>query len=325
VCLLIAAAGCQHQEWTVPNSGPTSGGGNPPPVPTPGQVKKTPAKPKDLPPMALVAAGDWKSAEAFDPKTEPDRQQFICELARVDYERALKSDPKCVAAYQGLARLYTGMHDLPLAIETYQKALKLAPKNASLWYELGVCHNYRKEWGPALECLERATQFEPGNRAYVNTKGIVLAMTGRYDDSLNCFVRSNGEAMGYYRLAQTLEHLQQPELSRRYLEAAVRKDPSLASELVMRSNGNRAANQAPPAVQQTAYEAPSVPQPQAASDAVPQVINVPQPQAAPDSTPRVISVSSSHDAIQPSQPQTQPQVVVPPPPSIDVQYEQAKP
>jgi tetratricopeptide (TPR) repeat protein len=304
VCLLIAAAGCQHQEWTVANSGPSSSGGNPP-VPAPGQVKKAPAKPKELPPSALVAAGDWKVAEAFHPKTEPDRRQLICELAYADYEKALKSDPKCVPAIRGLARLYSGMHNLPLAIETYQKAIKLAPNNAALWYELGICHNSRKDWRPALECLDKATRLDPGNRAYTNTKGIVLAAAGRYDDSLNCFVRSNGEAMGYYRLAQTLEHLQQPELSRRYLEAAVQRDPSLATTIAMRSGGNDAANQAPPVVQQTAYQAPN---------------DLPQ-QAVPAPVPQVISVAGS-DAVNqtPQRP-----VILPPPPSIDVKYEQAKP
>ncbi len=325
VCLLIAAAGCQHQEWTVSKSSSTSGS-SPPPTPAPAQVKKASAKSKELPPMVWVANGDWKAAEAFHPKTSPEGRQDICEMARADYERALKADPKCVPAYQGLGRLYANMRDVPLAIETYQKALKLAPKDASLWYELGVCHNYQKKWGQALECLDRATQLEPGNRAYGNAKGIVLAMTGRYDDSLNCFVRSNGEAMGYYRLAQTLHHLQQPELSRRYLETAMQKDPSLASEMVMRSNtNNNAENQAPPQIQQTAYQAPSTPQ-TAPDLVVPQVVNGPVPQAAPDPRPRVISVSSSHSVDRPSQlPPTQPQIVVPPPPSIDVPYEQARP
>jgi hypothetical protein len=321
VCLLIAAAGCQHQEWTVPNSSPGSSAGTAPAIPAPGQVKKSPAKSKELPPPVWVANGDFKVAEAFHPKTEPDRRQAICELARADYEKALKADPKCVPAYQGLARLYSGMHDLPLAIETYQKALKLAPKNASLWYELGLCHNYRKDWGPALECLDRATQLDPGNRSYGNAKGVVLAAAGRYDDSLNCFVRSNGEAMGYYRLAQTLQHLQQGELSRRYLEAAVQKDPSLVSEMVMRSNSANVASEGPPQVQQTAYEAPSVPQAQAAPYPGPRVISVSQSHTTPDRAPQAISVNGPDSANQPPQ---RP-VVLPPPPAINGEFDKANP
>jgi Tfp pilus assembly protein PilF len=320
VCLLIAAAGCQHQVWSVPGSGPNSSGSNAPPPPTPAQVQKAPTKPKDLPPLVLVSSGDWKSAEAFAPNIEPDRQQPICELARVDYEKALKIDPKCVPAYQGLARLYKGMHDLPLAIETYQKALKLDPKNATLWYELGLCHNSQKNWGLALECLSRASQIDPGNRSYVNTQGVVLAAAGRYDESLNFFVRSNGEAMGYYRLAQTLQHLQQPELSRRYLEAAVHRDPSLAPATVQRNTSDVAVNPAPAAVQQTAYHAPTIPPTQAVPEQVPQVIT--QKISIPEQTPQVISQNVSTPAQGPVQ---QPPIILPPPPAIHVDYEQLTP
>jgi tetratricopeptide (TPR) repeat protein len=242
VCLLFTAVGCQHEVMTLPSSPPTSAG-NPSPLPHPSQVKQAPtklkgsAKPKELPPLVLVSYGNYEVGEAFAARTGPERQQQLCESARMDYERALKIDPKCIPAYQGLARLYKAMHELPLAIETYQNALKLAPDNASLWFELGLCHNSQKNWGAALECLERAARIDPGNRSYANALGVVLAEAGRYEESLKCFIRSNGEAMGYYRLAQTLRHLQQPELSRRCLEVAVQKDPSLA-----------------PPIQQTAYE-----------------------------------------------------------------------
>lgn len=307
VCLLIASAGCQHQVWTVPSSGPNTSGSTPPAVPAPDQIKKAAAKPKEIPPLVLVSAGDWKVAEAFSPGTDPDRQPPICEQARAHYENALKSDPKCVPAYQGLARMYTQMQDLPLALENYQKALKIAPNNATLWYELGVCHNYQKNWGPALDCLNRATRLDPRNRSYANTQAVVLAAAGRYEESLDCFVRSNGEAMGYYRLSQTLERLQQPELSRRYLEVAVQKDPSLAPApaIAMRNTGDDRANRAPPAVQQTAYQAPIVP----------------VEQATPAPEPQVISLAGSASPSQSSQTR----VILPPPPAINVDYEPANP
>lgn len=304
VCLLIVATGCQQQSWTVPNSGPNTLSGSPPP-PAPGQVKKVPSKPKDLPPLVLVSAGDWKCLEAFAPGTDPDRQQQICELARADYDKALKKDAKCIPAYHGLARLYSGLHEWPLAVETYKKALKLAPKDASLWYELGVCHNYQKQWAPALECLNRATHLDPGNRSYVNTLGVVLAASGRYDESLNCFVRSNGEALGYYRLAQTLDHLQQTELSRRYLEAAVQKDPSLAPQMVKRTTSEDMAIQTPPAVQQTAYQAPSLPQDQIPPLSAPQVLSSQQAVPAPQQSPQ--------------------RVILPSPPAINEVYQQTNP
>ncbi len=241
LCLLIAAAGCQHEVMSVPGSAPHSSS---PANLDPSQIKKASVETKDLPPSVLVSYGNFEAGEAFAERTGPDRQQLLCESARTDYEKALSLDPKCVPAYQGLARLYTHMHDLPLAVETYQKALKLAPHDASLWFELGLCHNFQKNVGPALECLERAVQIDPGNHTYVNALGVVQAESGHYKESLKCFCRTGGEAMGYYRLAQTLHRLQKPELSQRCLEVAMQKDPSLA-----------------PPIQQTSYQPITEPEP----------------------------------------------------------------
>lgn len=300
LCLLIAAAGCQHEVMTLPRSTPSASSvGNPEPP----QIKKASAKPKDLPPSVLVSYGNFEAGEAFAARTGPDRQQQLCESAREDYEKALKSDPKCVPAYQGLARLYTHMHDLPLAVETYRKALKLAPDNASLWFEMGLCHNFQKNLGPALECLERASQIDPGNRSYTNALGVILAESGRYNDSLKCFSRSGGDAMGYYRLAQTLEHLQRPELSRRYLEAALQKDPSLAP------------------IQKASYQPAADPEPSGSPAQVPS----PEPSAP---APQIISAEPSAPSSPAADPEPSaplPQLLLPPVPQINEEEEEPKP
>ncbi len=301
LCLLISAAGCQQEVVSLPNSTSlTSFWGNP----DPHQIKKASPRPEDLPPLVRVSHGNFEAGEAFSDRTGPERRQQLCESARTDYERALALDPKCLPAYQGLARLYTHMHDLPLAVETYQKALKFAPNNASLWFELGLCQNYQKNLAPALECLDRAAQLEPGNHSYTNALGVVLAESGRYDESLRYFSRAGGEAMGYYRLAQTLSHLQRPELSRRYLEVALQKDPSLA-----------------PPIQQASYQPATSPE----------TIISPAPTVPPEpSLPPAASVSSEPSAPptqtaspEPNAPPTQ--VLVPPVPPIHEEEEQPNP
>lgn len=283
ICLLMAAAGCQHEVRTLPGSAPNSPS---PSNPDPMQIKPVSNKPKDLPPSVLVSYGNFEAGEAFAARTGPERRQQLCESARADYEKALSRDPRCVPAYQGLARLYTHMHDLPSAVETYQKALKFAPNNASLWFELGLCHNYQKNVTPALDCLGRAAQLEPGNHSYTNALGVVLAEAGRYNDSLRYFSRSGGEAMGYYRLAQTMNHLQKPELSRHYLGVALQKDPSLA-----------------PPIQQASYQPAASPEP---------IISPPQAVSPEPSNP-------------PAQSAPPTQVLVPPVPLIHQEEEQPNP
>jgi len=297
LCLLIAAAGCQHEVMTLPGSAPDSPSPN---KPDPTQIKPASGKPKDLPPSVLVSYGNFEAGEAFAARTAPERRQQLCESARADYEKALNRDPRCVPAYQGLARLYTHMHDLPLAVETYQKALKLAPSNASLWFELGLCQNYQKNLAAALECLDRAAQLEPGNHSYTNALGVVLAESGRYDESLRYFSRAGGEAMGYYRLAQTLSHLQKPELSRRYLDVALQKDPSLA-----------------PPIQQASYQPTASPEP--ITSPAPAVSTEPSAPPAPSVSAEPSAAPAQTAALEPSVPPTQ--VLVPPVPQIHEEEE----
>ncbi len=175
LCLLSVATGCQHQVTTL---SPTSGSStlNQGTPPDPSQIKAAPAvSKKEPPPAVLVSWGDFKAGEACSAEIPPARQQEIRDAARQDYERALKSDPKNVPAYRGLARLDTAVRNHARAIQTYQTALQIAPNNAALWYEMGMSHNYLRNWEPALQCLNRAAQLEPANRYYSNTLGIVLA------------------------------------------------------------------------------------------------------------------------------------------------------
>jgi tetratricopeptide (TPR) repeat protein len=277
---LLLLAGCQSQSMNVPRPGPLSASVAPQQAINPALIKKAPGKPKDLPPQVLTSSADFRVGEAANPKKTPEEAQLIREQARLDYEKAIKLNPKYVPAYQGLARLYNAMNERERVVETYQRALQIDGKNAVLWYELAMYYNGQKNWNSALDCVTRALKFDPRNRNYLNAQAIVLAEAGRYDESLNCFVHSSGEAMGSYRLAQTLDRLQQPGLSRYYLETALHKDPSLASTM----NVN-------PPVEQTAYQSvvasvpPTPPAPSSSPDAAtsetptptPQVILLPPP------------------------------------------------
>lgn len=271
--LLLLAAGCQTQPTSSPRPGALSPSVAPPQTIDPTLIKKPSNKPKELPPQVLTSSADFRVGEAADPKKTPMEAQIIREQARQDYEKAIQLNPKYIPAYQGLARLYNIMNERERAVETYKKALQIDNKNAALWYELALYYNGQKNWNAAMDCLAHATKLDPNNRTYVNATGVVLAQAGRYDESLNCFARFNGEAMGSYRLAQTLDRLQQPGLSHLYLEAALRKDPSLASTMNLN-----------PPVQQTMYQpepsqAPSVPT--SPQEAPPSQITLPPPPPVP--------------------------------------------
>ena len=107
-----------------------------------------------------------------------------------------------------------------------------------------------------MECLDQAVRLDPENREYLNTLGVVLARIGRYSESLDCFIRTSSDALGHYKLARTLQHLQQPELSRQHLELALQMDPNLATAQTMMSELNGPASQP---IQRTSYQETSTP------------------------------------------------------------------
>jgi tetratricopeptide (TPR) repeat protein len=251
--MLSGAVGC-HQVATMPPTSATpsyavTSAVTPPPTTLPPdvEVKKEVDLPKQTPrPGTCVAFGDFQSREALAPGKTSAQKVQLQDQARKAYQQAINIDSNYLPAYRGLARLYEQMNDLSHAVATYQKALKAAPKEASLWYELGMCQGRQKDWDQALEALTKAVDLDPENRQYVNTLGFTLGRMGRYQDSLNCFLRVNSEAQAHYKLAQMLQHVQQPQLCKYHLQVAVQKDPSLeaAQKMLAQVEGRAAPVQA---------------------------------------------------------------------------------
>jgi tetratricopeptide (TPR) repeat protein len=252
--VLGLAAGCQHQEMTLP----------PGAVPAGAVVKKATADAGKKVPKAetLVKYGDFKAREATAANYTDAQRQALVDEARKSYQEALKLDRKSVAAHLGLARLNAATDQYPKAVAAYQKAVDVAPKDASAWYALGLCHNHMQHWDKALTAVAKASQLDPENRTYANAQAVLLARAGRLKESLDCFGRVNGPAMANYMLGCTLRRLNQPELSRQCLETALQKNPQLAqAQAVLAEMTAEQAPAAQPAVRTVGYTEPQpVPQ-----------------------------------------------------------------
>jgi tetratricopeptide (TPR) repeat protein len=246
--LLAGAAGCSHFHHTpeLPGAAVPSGPVAKIPAPEPAVASNGP---KQHRPESWVAYASYAAQEAA--ARDGAQAERIRETARKAYQEALRLDPNCLSAHQGLGRLYVMAGDQERAAASYQAALKLAPKEASLWYELGMGYARFKAWGPAVENLTQAAELDPENRQYVNGLGFVLARAGRYQEALTWLSRYNGEAKGHYQLARMLEHVKQPDLCKAHLRMALEKDPEFedARRMLARLDGTAPAAPAdcPPA------------------------------------------------------------------------------
>jgi tetratricopeptide (TPR) repeat protein len=219
-----------------------------PPMTT-GQLANVPIrKAEDLPKHApkaesCAAYGAFAAEEATAPGLNPVEVEEKRDLARKAYQQALSIDPKCLVAYQGLARLYIDMKDYRHATATYLEAQKKLPKESSLYYELGMCYGQQKDWNPAIQNLSKAVQLEPEKRLYNNVLGYALARCGRYDESLKTFMRLENEPEAHYRVAWMQWQVHQDDLARQHLIAALQVDPGMkpAQELLSTINGNGAS------------------------------------------------------------------------------------
>ncbi len=260
---LAAAAGCQH-DFRMNPVAPT------PQVqtsaPAPAEVQAVPPnavvrRESDLPkktPHAstCVAAGDCLAQQALAPDIGETAKTDCQERARKAYQQALSIDPHCLPAYQALAALYVAMKDHAHAVATYQKAAQKFPNAPSVFYELGMCHGGEKEWDQAIRNLARAAELDPENRKIVDALGWMQARAGRYDDSLATFMKVHDEPEAHYKLAWMLQYLNEIDLCKQHLRAALDKEPGMqkAQALLAQLNARPGA-----AVQPTSYTEPAVP------------------------------------------------------------------
>ncbi len=320
-CLLMGAAGCSHNVATGPSQPPTQAFNAPPPAaawsPAPRSQDRaatetvqvlppgaTLRKEADLPPRTphastCVAFGDWAASEANAPDISDSVRQTKREKARKAYQQALSIDPTYLPAYESLATLYSDLKDHSHAVATYRRAAQMFPNEPRVYYDLGKCYGSDKQWEAAIQALARAVQLDPENRQYVDTLGWMQARVGLYDDSLTTFRKVHDVAEAHYRLALMLEHLNQPELCRQHLEAALANDPHQDRARAMLAKLPEApADQVQPAVYTESAKSPPL------ADTHPPAAELPAAPK-PASGGRVI--------------------ILPPPPRISIQYEDAVP
>lgn len=106
---------------------------------------------RECPPSAAV---DNKIGIAF-------HQLLQFDLAKKNYEAAIKLDPKFPQAINNLGTIYYSRKNYRKAMKYYRKALKITPESASIWVNLGSAHFARHNIKKAAECYDKAMEIDP--------------------------------------------------------------------------------------------------------------------------------------------------------------------
>ena len=160
--------------------------------------------------------------------------------ALLEASRAIDADPKNAAAWALRAEISNRLKNWEGAVKDATEALRLDPQNAAALRERAYANIQLGNYQAALEDLDKAVTLEPSNNAFATSLGWTLARDGQYQASFELFCHTVGEARAHYNLARMAEHLGQRDVSRQYLEAALRVEPNLADaqQMLTQMNGD---------------------------------------------------------------------------------------
>ncbi len=88
-------------------------------------------------------------------------QLMALDLAKKNYERAIKLDPKYPEAINNLGTVYYAEKSYRRAIGYYKKALRCSSPTASIYANLGAAYFARKNYSVASDFYEQAMKLDP--------------------------------------------------------------------------------------------------------------------------------------------------------------------
>jgi tetratricopeptide (TPR) repeat protein len=238
LCVAASCAGCTTEKASVapvPQTLANLKGG-----------KEPDAAKRDALPKTWVAYGRMHEAEADHQQQGSAQQNSGRDEARKAYQKAIELDPKYLDAYSALANLYANQEDYDRAIAVYQRGLKQNPNAPTLWFESGVCWCRKKDFPQALRCMGKAHELDPENHQLAADYGLCLARAGRPEDAVIVLSRVMNKAEANYNVARMMQHLNQPELMRQYLQVALHEHPTHQPSLQMLAQLSRPASLQPP-------------------------------------------------------------------------------
>ncbi len=101
-------------------------------------------------------------------------QLLQLDLAKKNYERAIKLNPKYSEAINNLGTIYYAQKSYRRAINYYKKSLRYSAPSASVYANLGAAYFGRKDYKRATQYYEEALQLDPDVFEHHSTFGTLM-------------------------------------------------------------------------------------------------------------------------------------------------------
>ena len=120
---------------------------------------------------------------ALEKLEEPDS-------ARVEYETAIRIDPKYVEALTGLGNLLRRQGKTEEGTAKLQEAVKYSPKDPPALYALGQAYLKDKKWDDAYNVFTKGTLLKQGRALFLDGQALALEGKGEYKKAEEILIRA---------------------------------------------------------------------------------------------------------------------------------------
>ncbi len=110
--------------------------------------------------------------------------------ARVEYETAIRIEPKYVEALTGLGNLLRKQGKTAEGTAKLQEAVKYNPKDAPALYALGQAYLKDKKWDDALAVFRKGTLLKQGRALFLDGQALALEGKGETKQAEEIFIRA---------------------------------------------------------------------------------------------------------------------------------------
>lgn len=187
-------------------------------------------EPKEVPaPDATnLASGKDVGPEVHMAAARLHETQGDSQGAAVQYQKALRADPKNLTALVSYARLHDREGRFDQAAELYQRAIAAHPQSAMVRNDLGLCLFRQGDTAAAIHSLEKAVQLDPKKKLYRNNLAKALVGASRVDDAWRHLSAAHEPHIAHYNLAYLLRDAGQSAAAEEHLNQALALQPGFA-------------------------------------------------------------------------------------------------
>lgn len=145
--------------------------------------------------------------------------------AKQRYREILKSNPKCIAARLGIARIEYDTGRVQQSERVLVDAAKRHPESRDVWIELGRLYVQEENWNSAVESFEQAARLDPNDEIARYEMGIALARSDQFKAAIPHLEFAVGKSAALYNIGYILHESDRSDEAAEWFQRSLASHP----------------------------------------------------------------------------------------------------